>query len=369
MNFDVRELEVRYSKICYCAITNITLECYKYDMTGEIIHEYDGEDVILLGETHDESSHYELEEEAIYRSLPRYVLSEGLDDKDPEELEPLVDSGELTSLRDFQAYFEDNYEDSEFLGEDIDSLYDSIEEPDSDSILDKGEVPESVLQLLDMPFARMHDAVIEEIAESMSEREDFERAEYQKWTDEDYVKPQDSKIEEIDGARGIILDYRHSGSESLDSLVGPINDIRDEGFEIGLAGCDIDKNQEYSSEEEGHFDHIDTPEEKLKAMKEEPEKAAEDFARNLEKIQEMGDEQEIEKRDEAMSSRAEEFVAEKETERPVLAVIGANHLEGVAEKLRDSGVSVYTEDLNEAAPVEKDGYERMKYGHEIAESF
>ena len=337
-------------------------------MAGEILQEYDGEDVILIGETHEESSHYELEEEAIYRTLPRYVLSEGLDDKDSEELEPLVDSGELTSLRDFQSYFEENYESSELLEEDVDSLYESIQDPSSDSVLDRGKVPESVSQLLDMPFARMHDAMIEEIADSITEREEFERSEYQKWTGDDYTKPQDSKIEELKGARNIILDYRHSGSESLESLVGPMNDIRDEGFDIDLAGCDVNKTEEYSSEDEGHFDHIDDPEKKLQATREEPEKAFEDFTRNLMKIQEIGDEQEIEKRDEAMSSRAQEFVGRKETERPVLAIIGANHLEGVAENLRTSGVSVYTEDLNEVAPPEKDSYERMRYGHKIAES-
>lgn len=340
-------------------------------MAGEILHEYDGEDVILIGETHDESSHYELEEEAIYRSMPRYVLSEGFDERDPEELEPLVESGELTSLRDFQDYFEDSYEDSELLGEDIDSLYENIEDvkdSDVDPVLDKGKIPESVNQLLDMPFARMNDAAIREITDSISDREDHERSEFQKWSGEEYVEPQDSKIDELAGARNIIGDYQHSGSESVDSLVGPMSDIREEGFEIGLAGCDINKAEEYSSEEEGHFDHIDDPEDKLQAIKEEPEKGVEEFARNLEKLQELGAEEEIEKRDEAMSSRATDFVEKNNTERPVLAVIGASHLDGVAENLRDSGISVYTEDLNEVAPPEKNEYERMRYGHEIAES-
>lgn len=337
-------------------------------MGGEILHEYDGEDVILLGESHEESSHYELEEEAIYRSLPRYVLSESFNDREPEELDELVDSGNPVSLRDLQSYFEKTYEDSEILGEDIDSLYQKIEGLESDSELDEGNDPNSRAHLLDMPFARMKNTVIREITDSISERTDFERSEYQKWTGDEYTNPQDSKIDQLKHARNIIQNYQHSGSEGIDSLIGPMKDIRDEGFEIDLAGCDIDKTEEYSIDEKRHFDHIDDPEEKREAMENEPEKALEDYMKNLEKIEELGDEQEIEKRDRAMADRAQEFSGRNNTERPVLAIMGSNHLEGVQENLREQGVSVHTEDLNEIAPPEKDAYERMRYGHEIAES-
>jgi pheromone shutdown protein TraB len=341
----------------------------------DILQKYDGEDVIILGEDHTENAHNELEEEAIYRTIPRYVLSEGLNDAEPEEFDEMIDDANLMSLRDIQTYFEENYEDSQFLAEDTRELYEEAQEaqPDESPIgMDDGKVPETYNEFMDMPFFRMNREVKDLITDSISDRKDYEMDEWEKWMGEEEPDEFDQKIETLYSVQSAITQISFQMPNSQGSLVRPINHLRREGYNVNLAGCDIDKSEEYSDDSERNFEQPDSAsveefEEQMREMEENPEKALEDFAKDVEFISELTSDEERDRRDQAMAERISRFDQQNDSGRAIMAVVGANHLDGVVQSLQNQDVSVYAEDLTDVAEPEDDGVSSFLYAMETAE--
>ncbi|EGQ42724.1 MAG: hypothetical protein J07AB43_07110 [Candidatus Nanosalina sp. J07AB43] len=344
-------------------------------ISTDILEEYDGEDAIVLGETHEESAHNELEEEAIYRTIPRYVLSEGLNDADPEEFDEMIDNANLMSLRDIQTYFEENYEDSQFLADDTRELYERTKEIESDEEvigIDEGKVPKSYNEFMDMPFFRMNGGVEDIIKDSISDRTDYEMDEWEKWMGEEEPDELDDKIDTLYSVQTAITKMSFNIPNSQGSLVRPLNHLRREGYDVDLAGCDIDKSKEYSDDSERHFEQIsptssEEGKENMREPEDNPEKFLEDFAKDMDFISEITSDEERDRRDRAMAERVVQFDQQNDSERPVMAVVGANHLDGVVENLRNQDVSVYEEDLRNIREPEKDEIDNFLYALETAE--
>lgn len=343
--------------------------------SGDILEGYDGEDVIVLGEVHTENTHNELEEEAVYRTVPRYVLSEGLNDAEPEEFEEVIDNANLMSLRDIETYFEENYENSQFLADNTRELYketqdiDPIERPIG---MDEEKVPETYNEFMDMPFFRMNQEVRDLIRDSISDRKDYEMDEMEKWIGEEDPDGLDQKVTELYNVQSAMTRISFDVPNSLGSLVRPINHLRREGYEVDLAGCDIDKRGEYSDDSERHFERLDYAsveefEEQMREIDENPEKALEDLAKDMEFIGDLTSNEERERRDQAMAERISHFDQKNDTERAVMTVVGAKHLEGVEQSLQDQDVSVYVEDLRDVAEPEDDGLAGYLYAIETAQ--
>ena len=343
--------------------------------TGEILENYDQEDVIVLGEVHTENSHNELEEEAIYRTIPRYVLSEGLDNTEPEEFDEMIDDANLMSLRDIQTYFEENYEDSQFLAADTQELYQDIQdiEPEERPVgMDNGKVPETYNEFMDMPLFRMKSEVTDAIKESISDRKNYEMDDWEKWMGEEEPEEFDSKIASLYEVQSAITQISFKMPNSVGSLVRPINHLRREGFDVDLAGCDIDKAQEYSDDSERHFEQPESVsreefEEQMRKMDENPEKALEDFAKDVKFITELTSDEERDRRDQVMAERINRFEQKNDSEQAIMAVVGANHLDGVVQSLQDQNISVYAEDLREVAEPEDDEMSSFLYAMETAQ--
>ncbi|PSG98847.1 MAG: hypothetical protein BRC29_01830 [Nanohaloarchaea archaeon SW_7_43_1] len=343
--------------------------------SGDILEKYDGEDVIVLGEVHTEDMHNELEEEAVYRTIPRYVLSEGLNNADPEGFDGMIEDANLMSLRDIQTYFEENYEDSEFLAGDTRELYQEaqgVESEESIVGIDDGNVPETYNEFMDMPFFRMNDEVIDLIKNSTSDRKDYEMDEWEKWMGEEEPEEFDQKIETLYGIQSSITQMSFKMPNSIGSLVQPINHLRREGYDVDLAGCDIDKDAEYSDDSERHFEQpsdgsVEEFEEQMEEMEENPEKMLEDFAKDVAFISELTSDEERDRRDQAMAQRISQFDQRNDSGRAIMAVVGANHLDGIVQSLHDQEVSVYAEDLTEIVEPEDDGVEGLFYAMETAQ--
>lgn len=343
--------------------------------SADILQNYDGEDVIILGEVHTENTHNELEEEAVYRTIPRYVLSEGLNDAEPEEFDGMIDNANLMSLRDIQTYFEENYDDSQFLADDTRELYEEAQDvgPDERPVgMDDGKVPETYNEFMDMPFFRMNRKVKDLIKESIKYRKDYEMDEWEKWMGEEEPDKFDQKIQTLYSVQSAITQMSFKMPDSEGSLIRPINHLRREGYDVDLAGCDIDKENEYSDESGRHFEQLESAsieefEEQMQEMEENPEKALEDFARDVEFINELTSDEERNRRDQAMTERISRFNQQNDSERAIMAVVGANHLDGVVQSLQNQDVSVYAEDLRDVAEPEDDGVSNFLYAMKTAE--
>jgi hypothetical protein len=344
----------------------------------DILENYSGEDVVLMGEVHTETAHQELEAEAVYRTNPRYVLSEGLDEAEPEEMNELVEYGEILSLRDVQRYFEDNFEDSQVFAESTEELYEKVQADQDEGRVGKmpGKVPESYNEFMDMPFFQMEGEVVNIISDSLKEHTSEEEDEWMKWYDEtgEHEDRVDTKIDALYVANRTIRDMTNKRKmpESTGFLIQPINHLRKDGYNVDLAGCDVNKQDRYSDDNERNFELPDNlspeeGEEQRQRMEENPEELAEDFANNLEFLGEIADDEEIEHRDDKMAARIKDFNQRNSTDRAVMAVVGADHLEGVRDSLENQGVSVYSEDLTEIVEPEDDPAESMRYALGTAE--
>lgn len=323
-------------------------------VSTDILQEYEGEEVILLGETHGEDSHTELEEEAIYRTQPRYVLYEGLNEADPEELDELIDKMDRSSLRELQEYFEDKYADSEFLADDTRELYEEARNlaPEEDrAVIDNGKFPESYEEFMEMPFFRMDEKVSSLIQRRIQGRCDYEMEEWEKWMGDEMPEGiEDQKIQELFDIGNLVVDLNHSTPNSEGTFFRTLNHLRQEGYATDLAGCDIDKRQEYFDESGvGESEETET---------------LEGLERGLELAEEGMKEEERSRRDLHMAQRISQFSQRNNSERPLLAVVGSSHLEGVSENL-SGDISVYTEDLGEIAEPEQHPLDGLFYIQEI----
>ena len=56
-----------------------------------------------------------------------------------------------------------------------------------------------------------------------------------------------------------------------------------------------------------------------------------------------------------------------DSEQAIMAVVGANHLDGVVQSLQDQNISVYAEDLREVAEPEDDEMSSFLYAMETAQ--
>lgn len=337
---------------------------------SDILEDYDEEDVIILGEVHTENKHSKLEEEAIYRTIPRYVLSEGLNDADPEEFEGMLDNTYLMSLRDIQTYFEEKYEDSQFLANSTRELYEKAQniEPDEKSVelVEDGRIPDTFNNLMDMPFFRMKDEVREMIQDSIKERAKYENEEWSKWTSEEEPEGlDDDKITTLYKLNPKITEMSFHVTRSQGSLIRPIKHLREEGYDIKLAGCDIDKEKEYSDDSGRNFEQPESA--SIEELEENPIKAAKDFVKNFEFIDKVASKEEREHRDQVMADRISHFSQRNDSERAIMAVVGANHLKGVVQGLQNLDISVYSEDLRKVARPQDDEIGNFLYAMKTAE--
>lgn len=342
--------------------------------SDDILENYDGEDVIILGEDHTEDKHHKLEEEAVYRTIPRYVLSEGLNDADPEEYDSVIDQTNLMSLRDIETYFEENYEDSQYLAENTEELYQKTQDIETKETITglNGEVPETYEEFMDMPFYRMDTEVMELVTDSIQKRTDYEAEEWEKWMGEEEPEGlNDRKIQTLYNIQSTVFEMSHKMTSSQGSLIRPLSHLRQEGYDVELAGCDIDKDAEYSDDSGRHFEQTDASAEELQKqvteIRDNPEKMIEDFAKDVEFINELTSDDERDRRDQAMAERISQFDQQNNSGRAIMAVVGANHLDGVVRNLQDQEVSVYSEDLREIAEPEDNNLEGMLYAMETAQ--
>lgn len=309
-------------------------------MSWDLLQGYEGEEVVLLGEVHTEERHKELEEEAAYRLLPRYVLSEGFDNAQPEELEEFIGDADLTSLRDFQTYFEKTYEDSQFLAEGAKELLAKTQDLEQkDSLIGRyeGKIPESYNKLLDTPFYLMDKRVIDLVKESIKERRTYEKDERRKWKGEELANGlDDEKIQDLYRITSEISEVSRM-SKARGSLLRPVNNLRREGFEVEIAGCDLDKSEKYSSESDDGI------------------------------IEEILQEESLEHRDRVMADRISSFNRKNDTGRVTMAVVGSQHIEGIKENLAED-TTVYSENLEEIAEHELDTVKSELHVRDLAEN-
>jgi len=324
---------------------------------------YDQEEVILLGESHIENAHNALEEEAIYRTTPRMVLDEGLNDTEPHETEELLEKISPMNLEDINEFFGTNFEDSCFLAEDNEELFNRVSNGDYGSEICEGEIPETYNEFMCMPFSRMNRGIIDLINNSIRERKDYELEEKLKWTAEDSESIEDVKIESL---RNIERDIssKYTLPDSTVSLAHPITNLRKEGYTVDLAGCDVNKKDRYFNL--SGYELPDEAKDDLSSLDEDDSFV--EFIEKMSAASQLADQEEITYRDQAMAERIYDSHDRNNSERPILAVIGAEHLEGVTQKLETNGVDVYRQNLSEIVET-TDLHDGVAYSMDIADSY
>lgn len=326
------------------------------------LQNYNQEEVILLGESHTEPAHNELEEEVIYRTIPRTVLSEGLDQDDPSDNEELLERINLMNLEDVNEFFEINFEDSRFLAEDSRELFKKASTEDYRNDFCDGKIPETYNEFMNMPFSRMDPGIIDLITGSITDRQDSELEELLQWKSKGSENIKDNKVESLRKLRADIRS-RYDLPDSMMSLANPISNLRNEGYEINLAGCDVDKKDRYSDLTGYELSDI----EKQDLYDADADDSLIEFIEKMNAASQLTDDQELRHRDEVMAERISEFYERNDSDQPILAVIGSKHLDGVTQNLERTGIDVYNRDLSEIVD-NTDFYDSGVYAMNIADS-
>tara|TARA_Y100000310_G_scaffold324225_1_gene385845 strand:+ start:209 stop:1255 length:1047 start_codon:yes stop_codon:yes gene_type:complete len=279
-------------------------------------------DVTIMGEFHTDEGHTIDQARRILRHRPEYTLLEGLNDLNPEDTQNLISRYEMATLQDLSLAMgidprqmgigeEILGKIAETFNQDLNTAIDFCKEWGMDDkeakkqaleyVKDGGEVPSNYRQVLETPFYQFNPAVFEALGDSIS----IKSLEYAR-------QGERSLSQRVGNITKFLLPFKYTRSED-DRVYRAIAQVGGK-----LAGCDIKKE----------IPEADIPE--LETDKDIPEAAAEDVAgRMVEYLDSLGDyvTENNQAREQEMGKRISKFVGQRETSRPIIAIVGKGHTE------------------------------------------
>lgn len=334
---------------------------------GDPLKNYDNQDVILVGETHSYDEHIKLERETALRTSPRYILSEGLDQREPEDMDGLISKMKvLGTPRKIKDHFEQLFEgDTEYTHKNLDKIYEeATQDIEDNSNSEQGYIPESYEEFLGTPIPMMNYEIGKTIQDSIMKKANEITDEIDKWVDftsEETKK--DQKHQYLLQIYSEVAELNHTSTNSVLPLADIAANYRLEDIETDLAGCDIDKSERYEGVESASMKDIEQNEDgnvtgvDQKAIYNRLEDT-------LQLISDATKEEERQNRDTIIAERITQFNKQNDTNRPIMAVVGSNHLQGVKENI-DNNHSVLEIDLTQIKPKQIDKVESLRYASKL----
>jgi len=265
-------------------------------------------DVIIYGENHTDDAHKTEQEDAIRHYRPEYVLMERLNNEDPEQTKGYNDLYSHVTLREVAAKSDMSLEDlgiTEALAKDI--------RDDTEAEPSRGIVPDTYDELIDTPVFEYNYSTVNKIREAVMQRSQE-------------VAEQDIELGKAIFQTGsyvrklMTINPRERAAERVYRA----------GAQVGarFVGCDTDKSELPRM----NTDDID-PEDR-----EEYAKRMNEYNQELASYVEGANDE----REQTMGRRISEFSRKRNTNRPLVAIVGAEHVKGdsrVHEELRRQGVN------------------------------
>lgn len=224
----------------------------------------EGYDAIVVGEVHGDPTIKEREHKLVREERPEYLLKEKLDQYDAADVAPLLERGTyFETVDDARSFFDQRHDNGSYLPV-------------------NGEVPQDQI-IYDMPVDNL-DTIINAVDDLPAEDGEAYA---------DLMELQVFYEQARNNQRSPFADHRPLWTAAVD--------LRQQGYEVGVAGCDVDKAPMLEQ-----MDAVDTRMEREVLLEEH-----------------MG---ELAEREQVMADRIAAYMDRRSSDRPVVAVVGSLHL-------------------------------------------
>jgi len=296
-------------------------------------------DAIIIGETHTDMNQAYTEAKIIEKYRPKYVLLEAFDNKTPQELKEKVDFYKVRTLEEICEKYRVSLEEIGIREDLIQKIDKEIKNELDNSInlyegckkyakklakmeVDRnGYVPKNLKELKTKPLYELHPAVIDTIYNSIDDAH--------KEIKKDVLKyKRDSNIGGIENRRIDIV----------------LSTIVDTGAEV--AGCDINKSDIVKEVGRIKDELLDANTQLYELFGGNINKDnVEEFAKKLHEIFEKTNKEESNlinkhnpEREQVMYERIKEYLDNRSSDTPIIAIVGRNHTYNIGKKLEKDNV-------------------------------
>jgi hypothetical protein len=315
-----------------------SLHYARYTLTDLVHYALFGRpDAIIVGETHTDGGHVVDQDRLIRRHKPEYVLHEGLDNMEPEDLQDVVESYKAATLGELSKETGIDLEDmgiNESVMTGINNEYLKDVEEHTDFYRNKGighkkatemaknyrdgYLPKTFNELLQTPVYKLNPNTVGVLNNVI-----FEKAEDHEFRGDHDLTDTVAKFPKMLGH------FRRFHQESrIDTI---FRSVAQTGGKI--AGCDIEKElPTIDIPADASTSNTDSEEEAMRFVK-----ALSDYRDSLSTYVEENNSN----RERTMGDRIIGFAEERKTKRPVMAIVGANHAKpdsDIYPVLEDAGI-------------------------------